>query len=185
MAKAAIYLGASLNVLPTHHRRLFPHKPASVFHQEEKLSSNCGDAIRFQVYLRAAHKFFILELGGHGSMFNDVDDWERRAACLKGKPEMYQLWLSKQSTNFCATGVNMGRWFGTVTSCPNCSSCPAVTVDHLFRCKDVGRTKHFEDVVIALEDWMEANYTDPRLARSVSLYLCRFATLPHLDRDLL
>jgi hypothetical protein len=117
-------------------------------------------------------------------MFDDVD-WERRAACLKGKPEMYQLWLSKQSTDFCATGINMGRWYRTVTSCPNCSSCPAVTVDHLFRCKDVGRTKLFEDVVIALEDWMEANYTDPRLARSVSLYLCRFATLPHLDRDLL
>jgi hypothetical protein len=97
-------------------------------------------------------------------MFDDVD-WERRAACLKGKPEMYQLWLSKQSTDFCATGINMGRWFRTVTSCPNCSSCPAVTVDHLFCCKDVGRTKLFEDVVIALEDWMEANYTDPWLAR--------------------
>jgi hypothetical protein len=89
-------------------------------------------------------------------MFNDVD-WERHAACLKGKPEVYQLWLSKQSTGFYAMGVNMGRWFNaTVTSCPNCS-CPAETADHLLRCKNVGRTKLFEDVVIAIEDWMEAN----------------------------
>jgi hypothetical protein len=96
----------------------------------------------------------------------DVLDWKCQAACLKGKPKMYQLWLSKQSTGFCATGINMGRWFdATVTSCPNCS-CPAETADHLLHCKDVGRTKLFKDAVMAPEDWMEANYTDPWLARN-------------------
>jgi hypothetical protein len=109
---------------------------------------------------------------------------------MRGKPEMYQLWLSKQSTGFCATGVNMGHWFdATVAWCLNCS-CLAETADHLLRCRDAGRTKLFEDAVIALEEWMESHYTDPRLARMVSLFLQHrgnrtFALLPGLDRDLL
>ena len=103
---------------------------------------------------------------------------------------MYQLWLSKQSTGFCATGVNMGHWFdATVTSCPNCSR-PAEAAGQLLHYKDASRTKLFEDVVIALEEWMESHYTDTRLARAVSLFLqhCRnrkFASLPGLDCDLL
>jgi hypothetical protein len=189
LAKTAVYLGAANSARATHQRQSLPHEPASVFHKGKKLSNDCGDEIRFQVYLRIARKFFVEELGWHGATFDDVD-WDQRDACLRGKPEMYQLWLSKQSTGFCATGVNMGRWFdATVTSCPNCSS-PKETAGHLLRCKDVGRTKLFKDTIISLEEWMESHYTDPRLARAVSLFLQhrgnrKFASFPGLDRDLL
>jgi hypothetical protein len=132
LAKAAVYFGTQ--------RQQRPHKPASIFHKEKKLSGDCGDEIQFQVYFRLSRKIFIEELGWHGLTFDDVD-WEHRAACLRSKPEMYQLWLSKQSTGFCATGVNMGHWFdATVTSCPNCFR-PAEAVGHLLHCKDAGRIK--------------------------------------------
>ena len=89
LAKTAVYFGAANSARATLQRQLLPHEPASVFHKGKKLSNDCDDEIRFQVYLRIARKCFVEELGWHGATFDDVD-WDQRAACLRGKPVMYQ-----------------------------------------------------------------------------------------------
>jgi hypothetical protein len=48
-------------------------------------------------------------------------DWAARDRALSDKPDMFKMWLFKQSLSFCATGKNMKRWFGSEhTSCLNC-----------------------------------------------------------------
>jgi hypothetical protein len=45
---------------------------------------------------------------------------------------------------FCATGINMGRWYGSEhTSCPNCDK-PDEDAAHLLHCQDTGRFSLFQ-----------------------------------------
>ena len=39
-------------------------------------------------------------------------DWESRDKVLSSTTDMFRIWLCKQCSTFCASGKNMGRWFG-------------------------------------------------------------------------
>ena len=43
------------------------------------------------------------QLGWYAMAFDNVD-WESRNSALNGKPDMFKMWLFKQSSSFCATG---------------------------------------------------------------------------------
>jgi hypothetical protein len=59
-----------------------------------------------------ARAFYITPLGWYTSTFDNVDRAARDQA-LSDKPDMFKMWLFKLSSTFCATGKNMGRWFGS------------------------------------------------------------------------
>ncbi len=110
-------------------------------------------------------------LGWSTHRFNQVD-WGTLDLVLLTKPDIFQVWLSKQSIGICATWKNMSRIQDLLDDkCPNCLQ-PQETSQHLNRCPDQGRTLLFKDSISNLVIWMhDHNRTDPELAFWIKKYL--------------
>jgi len=153
-------------------RQLLPLESAAVFYDGRKISGECGSEIRFQIGKVEARRVYVRQVGWHAQVFDNID-WKARDKALEGKPDMFKQWLFKQSSGFCASGKNMGRWFGSEhTSCPNCNS-PQEEASHLLHCPDAGRFSLFRTEVKKLEEWLCKHHTDPDLARILPPYLLR------------
>lgn len=114
--------------------------------------------------------FYVQTLGWYATTFDSVD-WEAREAALDSKPDMFKMWLCKQGSSFCATGRNMGRWFGdTATECPNCGQ-PDERASHLLHCPDAGRFGLFREETKELSLWLTQSHTHRDLARVLPLYI--------------
>ena len=118
LVKAAVSSAIREGIPMTKARLMLPSESAAVFYNKGKLRSECGDDIRYQVERVNARQFYVTQLGWSGAAFDQVN-WEARDQALKGKPDMFQTWLAKQTSTFCATGLNMVRWFNSeVSECP-------------------------------------------------------------------
>ena len=118
LVKAAVSSAIREGIPMTKARQMLLSESAAVFYNKGKLRSECGDDIRYQVERVNARQFFVTQLGWLGAAFDQVN-WKARDQALKGKPDMFQTWLAKQTSTFCATGLNMVRWFNSeVSECP-------------------------------------------------------------------
>jgi hypothetical protein len=188
LAKTAIHLGIQNPPDVSPERQKLPLETASVFYNGRKLSGECGNEIRFQAGRVAARRFYVGELGWSTAAFDSVD-WEARDKSIASKTDMFRMWLFKQSSSFCASGKNMGRWFGsTVTCCPNCHH-PDEDAAHLLHCPDPGRFALLREELRELDEWMQKSHTHPSLAHAVSHYIfhcgaVKFRNTPGLPLEL-
>lgn len=84
---------------------------------------------------------------------------------------MFRIWLAKQCSSFCATGKNMGRWFGSeITQCPNCGV-PEEDTAHLLHCPDTGRSSYFRYEAQRIQSWLLEAHTDPVLGAALGEYI--------------
>ena len=95
-------------------------------------------------------------LGWSKERFNQVA-WESLYATLEPKPDMYGVWLSKQSSGSCATRYNLAKRSKTLQGrlddkCPNCGL--VEKAEHLNVCPSKSRAKLLEEGVKLLEQWM-------------------------------
>ena len=170
LAKAAVTAGIRGRPADTVANQMLPLESAAVFFNGGKLSSECGDEIRYQVDRSEARQFYITQLGWSCAGF-DQADWAARRRVLQHKPDMFKAWLFKQTSSFCATGRNMARWFDDdITECPNCGVADE-TSWHLLHCSDPGRFQLFRERLREMELWMAQPHTDPILASIITLYI--------------
>jgi hypothetical protein len=170
LAKAAVHEGILSPLELTKARQRLPLESAAIYYKGAKISRECGAEIRFQAGRVAARKFYLEELGWLAATFDCVD-WEARDRSLASKPDMFKIWLFKQGSSFCATGKNLGRWFGEpITCCPNCH-CPQEDSSHLLHCPDPGRFGFFRSEVIDLQKWLNREHTKPALAEALYKYI--------------
>ena len=170
LAKAALLQGTISDAQLDIDRQRLPLESAAVFYNKTKLNSECGSEIRYQMGRRDARHFYLSELGWFAATFDSVD-WESRDVVLSGTSDMFRIWLCKQCSSFCATGKNMGRWFGSeATQCPNCEE-DNETARHLLHCPAPGRSAFFRDEVQALQGWLGKDHTDPLLGAALSEYI--------------
>jgi hypothetical protein len=110
-------------------------------------------------------------LGWSAAAFNAID-WQAITAALKGKPDTFGLWLSKQAIGMCATRKNLVRIQDILDDrCPNCGSLHEDD-KHLNRCTDHSRCRLFCKDVRQLKQWLyHNNQTDPELAFWIPYYL--------------
>jgi hypothetical protein len=140
-----------------------------VFHNGHKISGECGTDARFHIGMVEAWTFYMSYLGWYAATFDNVD-WKSRDKCLAPKPDMFKMWVFKQSSKFCTSGRNMGHWFGSEhTSCPNCGMEDKDSA-HLMHCCDLGHFG-FQEEVNKLTAWLQSSHTDPDLARVLPIYL--------------
>ncbi len=143
-----------------------------------KQTSDPGPAIRLHLGRAAAKNFLCSTKGWTAEQFEEVD-WDSLHTTLEGKPPGYRIWLTKQHSNFCASGVQMKRWFGRSDDrCPNCLM-PAERADHLCRCPNEERTALLWDGTTELETWMaKSENTNHEILYWVPKYiLCRGTVL--------
>ncbi len=92
---------------------LLPLEKAAVFNETEKLTTDVGPNVRFLLGTEEARRFctsLVALVGGTNKgglgwsekRFNQVA-WTKLDGALRSKPDMYQLWLSKQCIKICAT----------------------------------------------------------------------------------
>ncbi len=92
---------------------LLPLEKAAVFIGTEKSTTDVGLNVRFLLGTEEARRFYTspvalvggINKGGLGwseERFNQVA-WTELDGALRSKPDMYQLWLSKQCIGICAT----------------------------------------------------------------------------------
>jgi hypothetical protein len=101
---------------------IMPKERTAIFIGSEKTTSDPACALWFRLgKCRArAREFLVLEIGWSSEKFESVG-WVWLDIVLSTKPVMFCIWLSKQHSNFCATGLNM-RPQGTTddNQCPSC-----------------------------------------------------------------
>lgn len=171
LAKTALLQGTTADATLSRFGQRLPLEASAVFYGEDKITSDCGEEIRFQIGRKRAREFYLGELDWKAATFDAVD-WVARDRALCGTTDMFRLWLCKQCSSFCATGKNMGRWFGSeATQCPNCKV-DQEDAYHLLHCPDTGRTTFFQDECRTLQAWLNQN-TEPDLAAALSQYISR------------
>jgi hypothetical protein len=168
--------------------KFLPFKKVAVVLDGVKLTTDVGSEVQYCLGKEDAERFYTKPrdvirgtnrggLGWSSDRFHSVA-WQALDLALKSKPDMFQLWLSKQCIGICATRQNMARIQDILDDeCPNCLQ-PRETSDHLNRCPDVGRTFLFRDSISAIFQWMhEYNHTDSELAYWLEKYLIYRGTL--------
>ena len=101
----------------------------------------------------------------------DCIDFPALQLALRGKPQMYQVWYSKQTSGWCATGAKLAQWDSDADSrCPNCFGLDE-DAGHLMQCRSAHRTALLHKTIEELKKWMEDNDTHPALEILVHFYL--------------
>jgi hypothetical protein len=170
---------------------LLPFEGATILVGGIKITSTIAQSVRHILSWEEACKFYTKAreetngtnkggLGWSQATFGVVD-WSAIAAALPGKPEMFGLWLSKQSIGVCATRKNLGRIQDMLNDqCPNCGSIQEDN-NHLNRCPDSGRCQLFRSDVKELQKWLYNNHIDPELAFWIPYYLLLRGQTPMLE----
>ena len=168
---------------------LLPMESVGLFVNEQKITSDPTNSLRYLLGKLKARHFLMEEQGWTSEQFDSVG-WDWLHQVLAKKPIMFRLWLSKQHSNFCATGVQMKRCkFSDDDRCPSCWT-RKERAKHLCTCPSDSRTKLFLDNVAELESWLSLNNnTDPELAYWLIKYILgrgslAFAELGNLTPDL-
>ena len=164
--------------------QLLPQEKVAVIIGGEKQTSDVAKAARFFLGYQEAERLYTAPilprdaqgrrpkssgLGWSREAFRAVD-WKTLTACLQSKPQMYQLWLSKQSSGFCGTQDMVARWDATSDGrCPNCR-CRESSA-HLMVCPDRDRTKLLHAMADELQTWLSKHHGHRELVYWLPRYI--------------
>ncbi len=168
-------------------RQTLPQERAAVFVGGRKQTSDVAEAMRLELGRVEAERFYVGELQWPRQTFQAVD-WEARHSALVKKPQMYQLWLAKQSSGFCATQSMVTHWITERDDrCPNCGQ--RETAQHINVCPNRWRTKLLREQVAELKVWMADHHTHPDILYWVPQYIRlrntrQLLSFPQLPRSL-
>jgi hypothetical protein len=182
LANGAIARYLSEQTKPSRPDQFLPLESAAIVLDSVKLTTDVGSKVRFCPGKEEAARFYPspkavvngCNTGGLGwstNRFNQVA-WSSLDSVLWTKPDMFQVWLSKQAIGISATQKNLSRIQDLLDDkCPDCLQ-PQETSQHLNRCLDQGCTLLFKDSISNLVTWMhDHNRTDPELAFWIKKYL--------------
>ncbi len=104
---------------PVTWKLLLPLDTAAVFVGTEKRATGVGSKVCFQLGREDTMRFYTLPVALVGGIYNgglgwlwrrfEQDSWSTLDQVLHLKPDMYQLWLSKQCIGICATRQNIAQ----------------------------------------------------------------------------
>ena len=163
-----------------------PLEAAALYIEGEKQTTDIASSLRYHIGKAKARQFYIDENIMDGQTFDSVT-WEDLRHLLARRPKMYQIWLSKQSSGFCGTGVMLRRWDKNESGmCPNCGI--PETAAHLNRCRNKIRLELLSDSLNDLSDWLKEHHTHPELLMWLPLYIqqqdrLKFVDLRTVDGD--
>ena len=91
---------------------------------------------------------------------------------IKAFPQMFRVWLTRQTSGFAGTNCQLSRTTqGVRNRCPCCGHRDE-SMAHITRCKDPGRQKMFRESTMQLVDWLLTTDMDFDLVAMIQAYLC-------------
>jgi hypothetical protein len=189
LAKSAV----SRSLEHEHHHtsigQLLPKESVGLYIHNRKITSDPANELRYLLGKTEAKRFLIENQGWTETTFEDTG-WDWLHKVLASKPVMFRLWLSKQHSNFCATGMQTVRCgMSDDNRCPSCWQSKE-RAEHLCRCPSKSRTDLFLDNVSELEQWLTSHdNTEPELGYWLVKYIrgrgsLQFAELGEFSDDL-
>ena len=166
---------------------LLPLEKAAVFIGNEKSTTDVGPNVCFLVGTKEAKRFYASPVVLVGEINKGVLSWlEERFkqvnwpeldGAVRSKPDMYQLWLSKQCIGICAIRHNLARIQDILDNkCLNCGQAWE-TSTHLNQCPDHSHSLLFKERVKKLSAWLHKyDRTDPELSYWIEKYLLFLGT---------
>lgn len=157
---------------------LLPHEHIAVYVNNYKQTTDPAESIRYSRSKQLARIFLTTEIGWSTQQF-DLVDWDSLHKCLRSKPDGFKTWLAKQHSNFCATRLQMKRWYGAdESSCPSCGA-PDERAEHLCKCRCTDRRKLLIECTTDLVRWMSiGDNTHPDLITWVEQYILGQSKFP-------
>ena len=139
--------------------------------ENEKVTGDPSHLLRLSISRRHA-KVFLMEHRQWSPPQFDAVDWNHLHAVLHGKSTSFRLWLTKQHSNFCATGVQMVRCkMSEDDRCPSCWN-RHERADHLCKCPSAARSELLDESVDDLIRWMSQDEkTDPEVLYWLPKYI--------------
>ena len=183
LAKAAV-ARSMMETVPRKCSYLLPLEKAAIYVDGKKSTSDIAKEVRFCLGEAEARQFYTSArkrkgggLGWTSHRFNKVD-WAALNKTLASKPDMYGIWLSKQSSGCCATRTHMKRLQDNLDNkCPNCGR--KEDAAHLMRCPSENRTKLLTEDVEHLSTWLQGDgRTNYELAYWIPKYILFRGTRP-------
>ena len=159
LAKAAV-TRSLMDATPRTDRYLLSLEHEAVYVGDDKSKTDVSAEVRYCLGEAEARAFYTApkttwgrRLGWSEERFDQVE-WGKLASTLDQKPDMYGIWLYKQSSGTCATRHYLAKQAKTLAGqldnkCPNCGR--AETSKHLNQFPSEYRTKLLEEGVDALE----------------------------------
>ena len=140
----------------------------------DKITRDPSNRIRTAVGRQAAKMFLTGDKGWSVEQFEEVA-WDHLHTALR-------IWLSKQHSNFCTTGVQMVRCgMSDDDRCPSCWR-RGERAEHLCKYPSEARTQLLEESVADLQAWMSKyERTDSELAYWVAKYIRGHGAVPFAD----
>ena len=169
LAKAALNRGILEHYSDSHN--MLPRELAAVIFSDGKATSDPAEQLRLELGRREAREFLTQEIGWTLEQF-DLVAWKHLNDTLTTKPLAFRLWLAKQHSGFCATGMMMKRC--KVSNDDRCPSCwrRKERADHLCVCPNKAGASLLDESVRDLEQWMEKNdNTNAELAYWIPKYI--------------
>ena len=167
---------------------MLPRELAAVIFSDGKATSDPADLLRTELGTREARRFLTHEMSWTPQQF-DLVAWKHLHNTLQSKPLAFRIWLAKQHSGFCATGMMMKRCNQSDDDrCPSCWK-RRERAEHLCICPSAARSALLEESVRDLEQWMEKNdNTDPELRYWIPKYIrgrgrLKFSELGRMSTD--
>jgi hypothetical protein len=156
--------------MPLPAQEVFPLEPVAVFVDQEKMTSDTGDRIRYWAHRALAKRLFCDRHLFSPRQFEEIA-WEHVSAALHSVPRMFQIWACKQVWEI--AGTNKMQSFYKEDHDPTCPSCEVCeeTCEHVLLCEEEGRVQALTTSIDLLTDWLRRVGTDRALCRC----LCRYA----------
>jgi hypothetical protein len=162
----------NLNPFNLPQQRRLPLEPICVWINNEKITTDSIDRLRFWAHRRIAKEVFSAAGILSASQFDKVD-WEAVYSALHDVPRMFQVFASKQVFDNGGTNKWLARFDKTGSTSSKCPSCFAEieTAEHIVRCCHAGRIDALHTSIRLMDKWLKQVNTDPGLRECIFHFL--------------
>jgi hypothetical protein len=141
-------------------------EPWPLWIEGRKASSDIGPLIKDQVDGKPLLKYW-RKKGKLGTADNSDIDWNGITRAMKTVPLSRQIWVTKQVSTFCGTGVNMKKWGKQDTSnCPRCNIADEDT-SHVLKCPAPEAIAVWDTSLAKLAIWMREQQTSDDIIEAI------------------
>jgi hypothetical protein len=147
---------------------------------EVKLCSNFAPSVSQWLQCRSASQYWDKRIGSRAAA---LVDWEATGRAVRGLARARQVWLSKQSSGMCATGIRMqARGLHLSTGCPRCEL--EEDSEHILCCRGVGTDARWQGHMAGLRAWLVGEGTAPYIIDDLLAGLAQWRSYTPSQRKL-